>query len=147
MPCVCSQYTATLETFSDVEDRCAASTQLLDSLDEVAIDALKWMAVYRCRDCGCLWAEEYPFGERHGGGPVCLYLLPPCDPFEWLASNDGFTLRLRQQHEDALFLDSLGPESGDNECRKQSCKNRTVRLSVFCRQHHFEMVKSRPSPP
>ncbi len=144
MRCSCSRFASQLETFADVEARIAATSELLPTLDEVASDSAKWLAILRCRVCSALWAKEYPFSERHGGGPVCLYQIPTCDPHAWLASNDGMTHIIRERHEDTMFFNSLGDESGDAVCRNSDCSNKTTQHSVFCRLHHFEMIKGRP---
>jgi hypothetical protein len=73
--CACSKYLSPLTTFDEVRERCSASREILSSLEQVALDVAKWMAVYRCRVCATLWAEEYPFAEMHGGGAPCLYAI------------------------------------------------------------------------
>jgi hypothetical protein len=47
---------------------------------------------------------------------------------------------------DREFYDSLGPERGNVQCRDEHCTRGAVWNSVFCRVHHFEMVKKRPCP-
>jgi len=142
--CICTQFAAPIESITDVEARCAASGHLSATLDEIATDAQKWMGVYRCRECGTLWAQEYPFGERHGGGPPCLYAIRVADPVAWLSSATSITHVLRQRHEDRAFLDAIGPEVGPEICRKDGCSRHHIHHSVFCRPHHFEMIKGRP---
>ena len=47
---------------------------------------------------------------------------------------------------DREFYESLGDERGDVECREPGCKRGAIRLSVFCRTHHFESVKRESCP-
>ena len=47
---------------------------------------------------------------------------------------------------DRDFYDSLGPERADIACRRDGCMRGAVAHSVLCRPHHFESIKSRPSP-
>jgi len=42
---------------------------------------------------------------------------------------------------DREFFESLGPERMDVPCRTEGCMKGAVQHSVFCRRHHFEMVK------
>jgi len=56
-------------------------------------------------------------------------------------SRDEVLLRL-----DREFYDMLGDEDASRQCRTPGCSRGTVQLSVFCRKHHFEMVRKRPCP-
>lgn len=47
---------------------------------------------------------------------------------------------------DRAFFDELGEERRDVPCRSEGCARGAVPLSVFCRVHHFEMIKKRPCP-
>jgi hypothetical protein len=47
---------------------------------------------------------------------------------------------------DRDFYESLGPETLELRCRREGCDRGTVRLSVFCQKHHFEMVRRRLCP-
>jgi hypothetical protein len=45
---------------------------------------------------------------------------------------------------DRGFYDSLGDERADVSCRSPECGRGAVKLSVFCKVHHFEQImKSR----
>ncbi len=50
------------------------------------------------------------------------------------------------RHLDRQFYDALGPERELLRCRSVGCTRGSVSLSAFCRPHHFESVKGRPSP-
>jgi len=47
---------------------------------------------------------------------------------------------------DREFVDKLGLEEVSQNCRRDGCNRGVVKLSVFCRQHHFENVQKRPYP-
>lgn len=44
------------------------------------------------------------------------------------------------------FYDSLGLERSDAQCKSSGCNRGAVSLSMYCRPHHFEMVRKKPSP-
>jgi hypothetical protein len=39
------------------------------------------------------------------------------------------------------FLQSLGPEDPNTRCRTTHCSRGTVRFSIYCRRHHYEMLR------
>jgi hypothetical protein len=90
----------------------------------------------QCEVCGRFWFVEYPFSERHGGGPPCAYHTDRRE----LASQH-LTADIRQRSEDAVFFCNLGPEVGPERCRAGGCDRLRVHNSVFCARHHFESVK------
>lgn len=47
---------------------------------------------------------------------------------------------------DQAFCDALGPEDLSRGCRREGCSRGTVKLSVFCRRHHFESMRGKPYP-
>lgn len=47
---------------------------------------------------------------------------------------------------DRQFYDSLGMEVMGTACRHGGCGRGAVRLSAFCRKHHFENVRKRLCP-
>lgn len=47
---------------------------------------------------------------------------------------------------DREFADKLGPEDISQICRRDGCNHGVVKVSVFCRRHHFESVCKRPYP-
>lgn len=51
-----------------------------------------------------------------------------------------------RRHEDRKFYKSLGRERTLVRCRLDGCRRGAISLSVFCRPHHFESVKGKPSP-
>jgi hypothetical protein len=47
---------------------------------------------------------------------------------------------------DLAFYNLLGPERSDKSCSKEGCRRGAVDLSIYCRVHHFEMIKGKPCP-
>jgi hypothetical protein len=47
---------------------------------------------------------------------------------------------------DREFYDILGAERANQFCREEGCDRGAIEHSLFCRVHHFEMVKRRPCP-
>ena len=47
---------------------------------------------------------------------------------------------------DREFYDLLGDESKSTKCKHTTCDRGTVRLSVFCRIHHFESIQQKTCP-
>ncbi len=52
--------------------------------------------------------------------------------------------QLRKKFQD--YWDALSPEFGPEFCKADSCKNKRIKLSVFCRQHQFEQIHQIPCP-
>jgi hypothetical protein len=44
------------------------------------------------------------------------------------------------------FSEKLGPEDASKQCRRDGCERGVVKLSLFCRRHHFENIQERPYP-
>ena len=146
MSCKCTNYSEPLATFSDVKQRCEHYEDLRATLDTVVDDLRAWRSVLRCRVCGALWAQEYPFSEMHGGGPACFYRITTADPAQWLVTAPDLTMQLRREHEDRSFFACLGEEIGPELCRHSGCTHKRIQFSVMCRLHHFEMITKRPYP-
>jgi hypothetical protein len=47
---------------------------------------------------------------------------------------------------DREFAEKLGAEDPSRNCRRNGCNRGVVKLSVFCRRHHFENIRNRPYP-
>ena len=47
---------------------------------------------------------------------------------------------------DLKFYDVLGEESTTKKCETEGCGRGRIDVSVFCKVHHFEMIKKRPCP-
>jgi hypothetical protein len=122
----------------------SAAVDLAPTLETEA--AGEWVSVLRCRVCGEHWAEEFPFGEMHGGGPKCLYAVGLEASRDWIANGAGLPARLRQEAEDRAFFDGLGEERSEPRCAAPACRHGAISLSVLCRVHHFEMIKRKVCP-
>src|SRR5215471_21562248 len=135
--CQCHHYCSPINTYQDVVDRCnATTTELRRTLEKIHTLQDGWATLFRCRECGSLWCEEYPFSEYHGGGPPCVYRVETQDAVQWTQNYQPLTSPLRQQHEDLVFLRTLGDEIGPELCRSTGCGRLRIRFSAMCRQHH-----------
>ena len=47
---------------------------------------------------------------------------------------------------DRLFYDKLGEERPGTQCKAEGCTRGKIKLSLYCRVHHFESVKKKPCP-
>src|SRR5262245_54776935 len=120
--CLCEQHLAPLRTLDDVHARCLVTEKILKSC--AIVERGNWILLEQCGVCGRFWVVEYPFGERHGGGPPCAYHTDRRElPSEYLTGD------IRQRAEDAAFFQSLGPEVGPERCRAEGCDRLRVRNS------------------
>lgn len=51
-----------------------------------------------------------------------------------------------ETREDREFWLALQEDAGTELCREPDCQRPKIRFGIFCRKHHFEMVKGRPAP-
>lgn len=61
----------------------------------------------------------------------------------------GFKPIPREEYQiniDKNFYDCLGAERANTLCKKPTCQRGAITSSVFCRVHHFEMIKNKPCP-
>lgn len=146
--CKCGKFADKLESFDDVKRRCAElpKNEIIPFLNKVLEDKDRWITIYQCKVCGKHWVQEYPFSEEHGGGSPCFYIIDIEEPIKYLKESKGLTYRLRQEHEDTMFFNSLGPEIGPKICTYEGCSRKQLVLSQMCKIHHFEMVKKRKAP-
>jgi hypothetical protein len=42
--------------------------ELTRRVEEIQVDAMKWITTYRCKVCGCIWEERFQ-AEGHGEVP------------------------------------------------------------------------------
>jgi hypothetical protein len=143
--CNCNSLKEPLRNLEDIYARCKASNEeVYRTLDEIKTSVENWLTIYRCRVCGTLFAEVFPFSEMHGGGPKCLYQIETSDLDNWIQSYVPLTPKLRQAADDSAFFKVLGDEIGPEVCRHDNCTRLRIRNSVMCKEHHFEMLKGRP---
>ena len=133
-----------LSSYSEMMRRCDCFPEIRQHLD--LLERGNWRSVYKSKIDGSLWAEEFPFGEMHGGGPSAFYRIYSDDTSKWLASAPYITNEIRTQKEDQDFIDVIGEETGPETCRREGCKMLHVAYSVLCKRHHFESIRNRPYP-
>ena len=137
-------FRAPLLEFADVLARSEASELIRPHLTNVATG--DWRSIYKDTFGDSLWAEEFPCGEMQGGGPSVFYLIDTDDPDTWLKTAPYLSADLRQNKEDADFFSILGEELGPELCRRDGCTHLRIKMSVFCRIHHFESIAGRQFP-
>ncbi len=65
---------------------------------------------------------------------------------EYDAAIESMFPGLLEKRGDLELFQALGSEIGPNMCRRPGCDRKTVKLSVMCRRHHYEMIKGEPCP-
>jgi hypothetical protein len=78
------------------------------------------------------------------------------EAFVWYLNSDSFlpepgappppSREAIQRELDRKFYDALGPEDAGSRCKSPGCMRGQLRLSAFCRIHHFEMIHHRRCP-
>jgi len=140
---MCSEYLDEPKTFKDLETRLQVEDVIAATLEDVAEDRIRWRRILKCRVCGRYWALEYPYSERHGGGPRVYYFISTDSPDEWLHTAKHLATEIRRDHEVRVFWSQLGPEAGPERCAETGCEHKRVAQSSRCRRHHFEMMMGR----
>lgn len=51
-----------------------------------------------------------------------------------------------RRNADLDFYSNLGDESRESKCARERCNRGSVKFSLFCRIHHFEMMKKKTCP-
>lgn len=113
--------------------------------------SVRWFRRYASTpptDCVVRWRGEEEMAEMYREiVPKILDALGPTlgvpDP------QSGNSERLPEEslrRVDREFADNLGPEDTTRQCHRNGCERGAVKLSVFCRRHHFEMITRRPYP-
>lgn len=139
--CNCATFEGPPQSYQELERRCASAGEIQKTLQKIKHHNQTWMSVWRCSVCLRYWGGEYPYSERHGGGPLCLYPIVCDDPIAWLDGATPFCDELVRRHEDSVYCESLGPEAGPESCNEPGCRNLRIRQSSKCRRHHFEMME------
>ena len=128
----------------DLYERVKHSERIKKELSQMKVG--NWKALYRNEADDSYWAEEYPFGEMHGGGPSCFFLIEGDDPVAVFNRPEHFTSSIRKEFERKKFWEALGEDEGDQTCRIESCKRKNMKHSVFCKRHHYESIRKEPCP-
>ena len=139
-----AKFRSPLRTMEDLRERVKHAETIRKQLSEVKVG--DWKALYRNRADGSYWAEEYPFGEMHGGGLSCFFLIEEDDPIAAFDRPEHFTTAITTEFERKKFWEALGEDEGHQTCRTQGCEKANMKHSVFCRRHHYENIKKEPCP-
>lgn len=142
MTCHCKEFLAPITTYDDLVTAAAERPAKLEpTLDVVAEDVARYMAVARCRACGRTWARE-DWEERFA--PLsAYYVVETTDPKGWLIGAPSLVDKLRTEREDRAFYEMLKKDETTAPCAVSGCPLPRVRNVVYCRRHQFESVKGR----
>ena len=138
--CKCSKYEGALKNYADVKVRSEHTHEIEKSLKVIEQHPSEWSSLMQCAVCQSLWVKEYPCGEYHGGGPVCLYQIKSKAEYSPIAQ---LTSRFRRAAEDLDLFRKLGAEVGPAFCQHSGCSNKKIQFSVMCRKHHIQMITGR----
>ena len=64
---------------------------------------------------------------------------------DWLTVHYELESEAKARH-DREFLAALGDESEPERCSRAECDRKRIHHSIFCRNHHFEMMRGKPTP-
>jgi hypothetical protein len=139
-----AEFRSPLQTIADIHERVKHSERIKRGLIEVKVG--DWKALYRSREDETYWAEEFPFGEMHGGGPSCFFMIEEDDPVSAFDRPEHFTSSIIKESERMKFWDALGEDEGDQICKTEGCSEMNTKYSVLCRRHHYENIRKEPCP-
>lgn len=89
-------------------------------------------------ECRVVNNQFVGYAAPHGLGQILgIFLEWARTEKDWLAIPTPPT----QKSLDDEFLSNLGDEIGPEICRRSGCKRKRILYSIFCKTHHFEMIK------
>jgi hypothetical protein len=107
----------------------------LEGLDGATLqDTAEWARQFTDPPPDDLLLESYAYYLRFDAFLPSPGAPPPPPPVEI------------KHRSDLAFYDRLGLERSDQFCSKEGCRRGAVDQSIYCRVHHFEMVKGEPCP-
>lgn len=135
--CFCNQY-------SDISDRPSLNNRghktkkIINSLTLIATHSEKEHELYKCPSCGQFWQRSLDWIR---GNKPYIFKVPDTMETEWLIKpfvqpDDLFNcIAVIQQ-----YLGRVNFEETVGVCRKDSCSNQAIKLSVLCAFHHMESL-------
>jgi hypothetical protein len=141
MPCDCADYQPIQLDRQSVTRRIKQSPQIRRRLTQIAEHTEMRLYLFRCPECGQLWqsGHEWNFADRE-----YLFHVPPIQVVDW--QREPYQQPAAMMIYSAVMRDFYARttfETGDSPCRDDGCKQRALRLSVFCREHHIESLQQR----
>ncbi len=139
MPCDCAQYQPIELDRQSITRRIKQSPAIRKQLTQIAELAELRLYLLRCAECGQLWqsGHEWNFADQE-----YLFHVPPIEVADWLS--DPYQQPAAMMIYSAAMRDFFAGatlEPGGSACRVEDCKQRAVRFSVFCRDHHIESLQ------
>ena len=97
------------------------------------------MEGYKCKSC----SEITPIGKADISGAELV--CPKC-------GNDVELIRLHGEgnfsytRSDVKYFNELFPEIGEEDCIEEGCTHKSIKGSMFCAKHYFEISHNKPCP-
>ena len=145
MTCDCTQFQPIELERASINRRIKQSAAIRKRLTQIAEHPDLRLYLFRCPDCGQLWqsGHEWNFADRE-----YLFHVPPIEVADW--QREPYQQPAAMMIHSAVMRDFCARatfETGDSPCRAEGCTQRALRLSVFCREHHIELLQKRGQLP
>jgi hypothetical protein len=145
MPCDCAQFQPIELDRQSITRRIKQSPAIRKRLTQVAEHTGLRLYLFRCPECGQLWqsGHEWNFADRE-----YLFHVPPIEVADW--QSEPYRQPAAMMIYSAVMRDFFARctfEPGDSSCRTEGCRERAIRFSVFCREHHIESLQQRQQLP
>lgn len=139
MACQCSQYQPIELSRKSVHKRIRESKEIMPTLVLLAEKAEEDLKLLKCPDCGQYWQSNREWGFRY---KEYVFQVPEIEVAEWLSQPyiQPAALMLYSAMMETYFERTTFEESS-NECRVKGCKEKALKLSACCRQHHIEQLQ------
>lgn len=144
MTCNCVKYL-------DITDRTSLNKRSRDT--KAIVDALELIGdiddsehrLYKCPSCGQFWQRSL---DWMGGNKAYVFKVPVVEVGLWNAKQfvQPDELFNRVGHIQQYF-DRVEFEEQEKICKREGCRNRSIKLSVLCALHHLEMIGIKISMP
>lgn len=139
MSCDCSDYPPIELDRRSINRRIKQSPKIRKRLSLVAENPELRLYLFRCPVCNQLWQSGWEWNFK---AQEYLFQVPPIEVEDWQREPyQQPAAMLIYSASMQNFFDRWKPEPGDTPCRADGCTSRAARLSVFCREHHIEMLQ------
>ena len=139
MHCKCSQYQPIAPNRKSINKRIKETKEIKKGLVLLAENKSREVELYRCPVCGQLWQSGHDWKK---GYQEYLFQVPEIDVAKWKAKSyvEPAALMLYMVMMEN-YLEQNTVEASSNPCRAQGCKERAIKMSVFCEKHHIKQLQ------
>lgn len=138
--CTCSNYKDLGASRKSINRRIQDSKQLKTFLTLLSDKSDHSNKLYRCDSCGQCWQGSYAL---NWGGHEYLYKVPAIDLNDWriepFVQPDQLILYIGSMQD---YHERLKPEETGSRCKADGCDKRSIKLSIYCLQHHTEQLQA-----